>query len=222
MLIADPTRPYRFVTLLLALCLAVAALLGVGFAAGHRWATGSTAIEQRQALERQLHQLQEAAKTLQTQSAQATVNYYRATQRLNHIAELQEQDRENQRQFNLQQQQALAALLRARPDLRTGHAGADVLQHWNRSNAGAAASASTARPADAGNTQGRMPGAASSQGRSLGDPAGESRPGRGAVPRLPQPAAKADAGSVGLGGDRLGLVLHSGHPAAAARGGLRQ
>ena len=92
MLIADPTRPYRFLTLLLALCLAVAALLGAGFATGHRWATGSTAIEQREGLERQLQQLQEAAKTLQTQSAQATANYYRATQRLNHIAELQEQE----------------------------------------------------------------------------------------------------------------------------------
>lgn len=217
-LIADPTRPYRFASVLLALCLAVAALLGAGFAVGHRWATGSVAIEQREGLELQLRQLQETAKTLQTQSAQATANYYRATQRLNHIAELQELDRENQRKFNLQQQEALAALLRNRPDLRTGHAGADVLQHWNRSNAGAAPSA--AHAPNAGNAQGRMPGAAGSQGRSLGNPAGESRPGRGAVPRLPQPAAKADAGSVGLGGDRLGLVLHSGHPAAAARGGL--
>ncbi|MDG9842407.1 MULTISPECIES: hypothetical protein [unclassified Stenotrophomonas] len=217
-LIADPTRPYRYLSLLLVLCLTVAALLGLGFATGHRWAAGSAAIEQREGLELQLRQLQQSAKTLQTQSAQATANYYRATQRLNHIAELQELDRENQRQFNLQQQEALASLLRNRPDLRTGRAGADVLQHWNRSNAGAAPPA--ARPADAGSAQGRVPGAASSQGRSLGNPAGESRPGRGAVPRLPQPAAKADAGSVGLGGDRLGLVLHSGHPAAVARGGL--
>ncbi|HDS1580000.1 TPA: hypothetical protein QEL15_002082 [Stenotrophomonas maltophilia] len=217
-LIADPTRPYRLGASLMALFLAAAALLGVGIATGHRWATGTVAIEQRENLELQLRQLQEAAKTLQTQSAQATANYYRATQRLNHIAELQELDRENQRQFNQQQQEALVALLRNRPDLRTGHAGTDVLQHWNRSNAGAAPSA--ARAPNAGSAQGGMPGAAGSQRRPLGNPAGESRSGRGAVPRLPQPAAKADAGSVGLGGDSLGLVLHSGHPAAAARGGL--
>lgn len=219
--ILDQARPYRLLAALVALTLATLVLFAGGTWVGHRWAAGSQAIEQRKGLERELIQLQAATKTLQTHAAQATANYYRATQRLNHIADLQERDREAQRQFNLQQQQELAALLRNRPDLRNGRAGTDVLQHWNRSNAGAGAAAPAAAAPDPSDAQGRMPGASERSQRPLGNPPGQPRPGGRAVPRLPQPAAEADASRVRLGGDSLGLVLHVRQPAAAPSGGVR-
>lgn len=191
--------------LLIALLLTLAAVTGVGIWAGNRWAEGSQAIKDRKAQAAALEQLRGDTAELRAQAADIAVQSYLASQRLNDIADKLELDRESQRKFDQEQRTALATLLRHRPDLRDGHAGDDVLQHWNRSNAGARAEPAAA--ADAGQPAAAVPAATAGEQRPVGDAAGEPRPGGGAIPRLPQQPGRADHRCAGLGADGVGLVL---------------
>jgi hypothetical protein len=115
-----------------------------------------------------------------------------------------------QRTFTVRQQGELADLLARRPDLRNLRLGDDVLQHWNESNAGRPAAGGAAAPAARPASQPAAPvpdRAPAGAQRPHPRPAGESRPGGGALSRL-QRAAERPAGldrRVGAHGARLVL-----------------
>lgn len=204
--------------LTLARCLApvlVAALvaaLACGMWAGQRWAEGEQAIIDRQAQQTRLDELERTAENLRSQVVETAVQYHQAATRLNDIADKLEQDREAQRKFDQRQAAELAALLRDRPDLRTGRAGDDVMRHWNRSNAGPTGGADAPPAADSGKPEAAVPGPATGAERSVGDPAGKPRPGREPLSRLPQHSEPAGRSGAGLGTDGMELVLR--HAAA--------
>ncbi|KAF1692746.1 hypothetical protein CSC62_14015 [Pseudoxanthomonas jiangsuensis] len=188
--------------------LAILAAAGAGLWAGNRWAAGQHAIEESRELRATAQQQATRITELRELATDATLAYDQAAQRLDLITEQLEKDRESNRAHREAMRADLARLLAARPDLRDGRAGDDVLQHWNRSNAGqptaGAAAADSAEPAAA------VPDAAGGTGRSLGNPAGEPRPGGRAVPRLQERQDGADRGGAGVVGDGVGLVLPGG------------
>lgn len=184
--------------------LLVVALIG-GIWAGNRWAEGKQAIKDRTELTTYIRQMQVEVKQLRQISADDAVSYRQAIARLDAIAVQRENDRETNRLQAAAVQASLDALLRARPDLRDGRAGDDVLRHWRESNtrptAKPAASEHPAEPAPAVS----RPAAAAE--RPVGHAARQSRPGRGAVPRLPKQPAPAGASRGRVGSDSMGVVL---------------
>ncbi len=191
----------------LAIVLVLAASIGVGAWAGHRWAEGEQAISERGEKTAYLASLQDEITRLQTQTAESALAYAEATERLNAIASSLEKNREENRKFAEGQQAALAALLDRRPELRAARAGDDVLQHWNRSNQGKPAAAAPA--VNSREPQARVPGAPDGSERSVGDPAGKSRPGRDPVSRLQRSRQSVDPGRRRMGGHGLAMVLPS-------------
>ncbi|CAD7351598.1 hypothetical protein X12_003528 [Xanthomonas arboricola] len=188
-----------------ALVLLLVAALLAGIWAGNRWAEGRQAVQDRTELRTYIKELQIEVKHLRQTSADSAVSYRQAIARLDAIATLREEDRETNRLQADAVRASLDALLRARPDLRDGRAGADVLRHWRESNTRPSTKPAAAndpkQPAPA------VPGSAAASQRSVGNVAGQPRPGRGAVPRLPEQHAPADAGRKRVGNHRVGLVL---------------
>ncbi|MCC8689397.1 hypothetical protein [Xanthomonas campestris] len=201
-----------------ALVLLLVAALLAGIWAGNRWAEGKQAVQDRTELRTYIKELQIEVKHLRQTSADSAVSYHQAIARLDAIATLREQDRETNRLQAEAVRASLDALLRARPDLRDGRAGADVLRHWRESNTRPstkpAATNDSKQPAPA------VPGSAAASQRPVGNVAGQSRPGRVAVPRLPEQHAPADAGGERLGNHRLGLVLQGTGASRVERKGV--
>lgn len=191
-----------------AIVLVLAASIGAGAWAGHRWAEGEQAMTERDEKTAYLASLQDEITRLQTQSAESALAYAEATERLNTIANSLEKNREENRKFAEGQQAALAALLDRRPELRAARAGDDVLQHWNRSNQGKPAAA-TAPASISREPQAGVPGAPDGSERSVGDPAGKSRPGGNPVSRLQRSRQSVDPGGRRLGSHGLAMVLPS-------------
>lgn len=186
----------------------VALLLGGGFAAGLRWHQADSSQSQVQHLQQQLQQLSETADALRQSAVQSALNYDAAVRRLDEVARAREEDREHIRQWAADQQQALQALARAQPELGK-RAGAGVLQHWNRSNAGPDAADST--PADAARQPGAaVPGATGGAQRRMDRVDRQPRPGNGPVSRLPQSNGAAAGCGPAMAGHRLAVVLRSG------------
>lgn len=117
-----------------ALVLLLVAALLAGIWAGNRWAEGRQAVQDRTELRTYIKELQIEVKHLRQTSADSAVSYHQAIARLDAIATLREEDREANRLQAEAVRASLDALLRARPDLRDGRAGADVLRHWRESN----------------------------------------------------------------------------------------
>lgn len=117
---------------------------------GSAWQRGRTAIAQQKADQQTIKQLSNTAKQLQEHAVDMALAYQQAAERMGAIAQQLETDREANRQFEQAQRKELAQLLAARPDLRDVRIGADLLRHWQASNAGtdagsAAASAASQR-----------------------------------------------------------------------------
>ncbi|CAG2087632.1 MULTISPECIES: hypothetical protein [Xanthomonas] len=201
-----------------ALVLLLVAALLAGIWAGNRWAEGRQAVQDRTELRTYIKELQIEVKHLRQTSADSAVSYRQAIARLDAIATLREEDRETNRLQADAVRASLDALLRARPDLRDGRAGADVLRHWRESNTRPstkpAAANDSKQPAPA------VPGSAAASQRPVGNVAGQSRPGRGAVPRLPEQHAPADAGRKRVGNHRMGLVLQGTGASGLERKGV--
>lgn len=189
-----------------ALVLLLVAALLAGIWAGNRWAEGKQAVQDRTELRTYIKELQIEVKHLRQTSADSAVSYRQAIARLDAIATLREEDRETNRLQADAVRASLDALLRARPDLRDGRAGADVLRHWRESNTRPAA-AKPAAARDSKQPAPAVPGSAAASQRPVGNVAGQPRPGRGAVPRLPEQHASADTGRDRVGSHRVGLVL---------------
>lgn len=154
--------------------LVLGVLLGllVGAWGGCAWQKGSTAIDQVDSLKAQRDADRKAIDALRQRAVNIASDYERANARLGAIARQLEQDREANRQFELQQRAELAQLLEARPDLRRVRVGPDLLRHWQQSNAGAAA-ASAATATAAGQPARAVPAAAAAGRRPADHPAGK-------------------------------------------------
>lgn len=197
---------------LLLLLIVAAAVSGIW--AGNRWAEGAQAIKDRKAQQTYIEQLQGETNVLRQLAADSALDYAAATDRMDAIATQLETDREANRKHDATQREALAKLLRDRPDLRDGRAGDDVLRHWNRSNQGPAASG--AAPGAKPSATPGVPGASAGYLGSVGGAAGQPRPGDDAVSRLQGVAGAAGASRRGMAADSVGLVLPVAGAAAAA------
>lgn len=199
---------------------ALLAALTLSFVAGQRWQSAATAKELAQAMDQQVQLLGELAGALAEQAVDSAIAYDQAAERLDTIATQLEADREaNRNQFRAQAKE-LATLLAERPDLADQHLGADVLQHWNRSNARPGTSPATTPAAQpAGKPAAAMPGAATGQQRPRGLSAGQPRRRGSAVPRLREPQSGLAGHGGGVAGHRMALVLRG---AAAVRAGGRR
>lgn len=131
------------------LLIAVVLALATGLWAGDAWRQGRTAMAQQKADRQTIEDLKTTAETLRQHAVDASLAYDQASERMGAIAQQLETDREANRRFEQQQRAQLAQLLDARPDLRNVRVGADLLRHWQQSNAGSAgaATAATASPA---------------------------------------------------------------------------
>lgn len=178
--------------------------LAVGAWGGVRWQQGATAVRDNAHLRADLEQMRAAAADLRKAQAQLVEEYTAAVARQNAIAEQLEQDREQNRDHYERQRAGLEALLERRPDLSSG-AGADVLCHWRRANAGPTAGSAAAGPEC--DPDAELPRPAAAAGRSLGHADRKPRRHRGAVPRLPRSSAAVAGSSAGVAGHRVGLVL---------------
>lgn len=199
-----------------------ALLLVAAFAASaagwavHRWDKGAQAIAenvtlkaQRSADAKAYHELLTEAKAGQQRNVDQAAEMRAASERMGAIATLLEKNLESNHAFAARQQDELVALLARRPDLRTQHLGGDVLQHWNKSNQGAAgSSAAPAKPP--GKPAHAMPGAASSTQRPGAGSTGESRRGDRAVSGLSIPQRVAGVSRRRVASHRLVLVLQRG------------
>lgn len=131
------------------LIIATVLALATGLWAGDAWRQGRTAMAQQKADRQAIEDLKTTAETLRQHAVDASLAYDQASERMGAIAQQLETDREANRQFEQQQRAQLAQLLEARPGLRNVRVGADLLRHWQQSNAGSAgaATAATASPA---------------------------------------------------------------------------
>lgn len=200
---ADILKKYGL--LLLALLIVVIALGGIWV--GKQWATGAQAIQERAEQKQYIQDLADEIDRLQVFGAGMAINYADAVERLGEISQQQEDDREANRKHFRTQRAALEHLLRKRPDLGVERAGTDVLQHWNRSNAGPAAGATPAGAAV--EPDAAVPGAAAGAERPVGNAVGQSRSGDRAVPRLPSGKEESDQCGKRVAGNRLAVVLPS-------------
>lgn len=178
-----------------------------GFGGGYRWHAGQTARSENRQLRDNLQQLSQTADALRQSAVQSALNYDSAIGRLDAVAHAREEDREQIRQWAADQRQALQQLGRARPELGQ-HAGAGVLQHWNRSNAGPDAADPAATKA-AGQPGAAVPNTGRSPKRRMDRIDRKPRPGSGAVSRLPQPHGAVAQCGARMAGNRLALVLRS-------------
>lgn len=177
----------------------------VAFAGGCYWRDGQTARSDNRQLRDNLKQLTETADALRQSAVQSALNNDAAIRRLDEVARAREEDREEIQKWAAGQQDALQALARAQPELGN-HAGAGVLQHWNRSNAGADAAGPA--PADAAGQPGAaVPIPSGGAQRRMDRPDCQSRSGDRAVSRLSQSNGAVARCGTAVGGNRLGMVL---------------
>lgn len=194
--------------------------LGVGVWAGVKWQRGETAVRDNVALRAELKDLRDAAAELRAAQVELASDYAAAVERQGAIAEQLEQDREQNRDHFERQRAHLAALLEHRPDLSADRAGADVLCHWRRANAGPAATA-TAAGAEC-DPAAPLPEPAAAAGRPLGDAARKPRRRRGALPRLQRRQPAAGGGRAGMAAHGVVLVLRRPGARRAGFGGVRE
>lgn len=199
--------------LLVALGLLLVTTAGVAGWAGSRWATGNAAIDKAAEQTRQLQALSDQISDLADTASTITADYAAAAERLNTIAENQEQTRAQINRNAASQQQALAQLLAARTDIAQQRLGADVLRHWNTSNAGTEPSTAPAA-ADSGQPDPALPAAADGAGRPSGHATVQPRRSHPGVPPVPQRQSGADHRAGRVAAQRLAVVLRG--PAAPA------
>lgn len=186
---------------------------------GWKLANGKQAVDELAQARADLKEAARVANDLRERAVLSNIDYRNAIGRMGKVAELLEEDRERNRAFASRQQQTLARLLDARPDLRIDRAGDDVMRYWTSSNAGATADA-TATPPE-GEPAAAVPGAAAAGGRPLGDADRKPRRRRGGVPRLQERESQADRSRARMAGNRLGLVLQGGRPCGHRNGRVR-
>jgi len=188
---------------------------------GMRWERGTSAQRENAALIQQLEAARAASRELHEMALSIQSEHIASIERLNAIASDFEESRERHTQHFTRQRVALSALLAQRPDLDTP-AGADVLRHWETSNAGTGGDAADAAPAaDAGGIDAAVSGAADAGQRPLGEFDCEPRCGDGALPPVPDAAPAPDRGGEDVGAERAATLVRSNATRRAGDGGMR-
>src|SRR5690606_24037196 len=194
----------------------------------HGWDKGQQAIEankaltaERDAANRAYDALLDKATKREQQRVDDDLARQQALDRLDAIAAKLEQEHEANRKYFDSQRRELGELLDRRPDLRDLRLGDDVLQHWNRSNAGPAADgAAGAAQRPAGEPTPAVPGAAAGGERSRQRPAGQPRPGGTALRPVSSAQRIAAARAGRMVGHRQDLVLRRGGSGRPRRVGV--
>jgi len=196
---------------------------GLWFWLGTRWEKGRTAQRTVIALEQHIESARAATRDLHAMALSLQADHIASIERLNAIAIDWELSREQQHTQFTRQRAALAALLVSRPDL-DGHAGVNILRHWQASNTGDndTDNSGDAPAADPAGVIESLPGAAGSGRRPLGESDCESRCGDGAISPVPveTPLSHPGGADVGAGGD-TGVLRGAAANAIPVAGGVR-
>jgi len=169
------------------------------FVMGMRYEREQAVRHDNAVLTRELSNARAAARELHELALSIQSEQVAGIERLNVIAHDFEVSREQQQIQFTRQRAALSALLAKRPDLDLP-AGADVLRHWQTSNAGTGADIpDTAPTADAGGIDAAVSGITDAGQRSLGKPDCEPRCSDGALPPVPDDAPAPDRGDEDVG-----------------------
>lgn len=192
--------------LLVALVIALLASAGVGAWIGWEITRGRAAIADQADQTAALKDLRDQTKALAETAATLSQDYAAAVQRMEAIADKQEQDRARIKATFDAQRTALDELLRTRPELRDLDLGPDVLRHWNGSNAGAAPAA-PAQPS--GKRDPGLPGPTAGIRCPCRDVAGQPRCGCRDLSPMPQHAWQRHRGHPRMVVHGVGLVLQS-------------
>jgi len=191
------------------------------FVMGIRHERGQAAKRDNATLTRELLSARAAARELHEMALSIQSEQVAGLERLNAIAHDFEVSREQYQTQFTRQRAALSRLLEKRPDLDIS-AGADVLRHWQTSNAGTGADIpDTAPAADAGGTDAAMSGITDAGQRSLGEFDCEPRCGDGALPPVPDDAVAPDRSNESVGADREAELLRGAHTHGNSGGGMR-
>ena len=204
------------------------AVLGTAIVSGvtigwgmHRWDKGAEALKENKTLQKDIADLNTAAKNLQQHAVDDAVAYKLAADRMNGIALALENQNAANESFFRTQSRSLVTLLRVRPDLSVAHLGPDVLQHWNESNQGSSIATPAAASSPAGKPANTVPGAPAGSKRPPKRSDGKPRPGGGAVSQLRQHHGGVAIERGRVAGDRVGLVLQSGRCGGCRRQRMR-
>jgi len=191
------------------------------FLAGVRWERGQAAKRENAALTHQVNDARAAAKELHEMAVSIQAEHIASIERLNVIAHDFEVSREQQQQQFTRQRVALSALLAKRPDLDLP-AGADILRHWQASNAGTGLDAADAASAtDSGGIDAAVSDITDAGQRSLGEFDCEPRCCHGALPPVPDDAPAPDRGDEDVGNDGAAELLHGAHTRGDSGGAVR-
>jgi len=199
----------------------LAVLFTFAFFAGIRHEREQAVKRDNATLTRELSNARAAARELHELALSIQSEQVAGLERLNAIARDFEESREQYQTQFTRQRAALTVLLAKRPDLDLP-AGADVLRHWEASNAGAGAdSPDTAPAADAGGIDAALSNSADAGRGHLGEPDCEPRCGHGALPPVPDDAPAPDRSDEDVGADRATELLRGAHTRGTFSGGVR-
>jgi len=191
------------------------------FLAGVRWERGQAAKRENAALTQQVNEARAAARELHEMAVSIQAEYVASVERLNAIASDFEVSREQQQIHFTRQRAALSALLAKRPDLDIS-AGADVLRHWQASNAGTGLDAADAASAtDSGGIDATVSDITDAGQRPLDESDCEPRCSHGALPPVPDDAPAPDRGNEDMGANSATELLRGAHTRGAPSGDVR-
>jgi len=182
---------------------ALALYFTFSFLMGMRFERERGVMRDNATLTRELFETRAAAQELRELALSIQIEHIASIERLNAIAADFEVSREQQQTHFARQRAALAVLLAKRPDLDVP-VGADVMRHWQASNAGGDATGVSDTPpaAGSGGIDAAVSTVADAGGGDLGEFDCEPRCGYGALSPVPDDAAPLDRsdGCVGAGG----------------------
>jgi len=198
----------------LALHFALAFLMGV------RHERGQAAKRENATLIRELSNARAAAKEVHEIALTIQTEHIASVERLNAIASDFENSRERHTQHFNRQRAALSRLLEHRPDLESP-VGADVLRHWQTSNAGAGVDAADDSPTSGtGGIDAAVSPPADAGRDELGGVDCEPRCSHGAVSPVPDHAAAPDRGDEHVGTHGEAALLRGAQTRGPHGGGV--
>jgi len=191
------------------------------FLAGVRYERGQAAQRENAALTGALLDARAAVNDLHEMALSIQSENIASLERLNAIAADFEVSRERHNQYFNRQRAALSALLAKRPDLDTP-AGADVLRHWQASNAGAGLAAPDAAPAaDTGKADAAVSTPADAGQRPLVEPDCKPRCRHPVLPPVPDDAPILDRSDGDVGANGAAQLLRGAHTRGDSNGNVR-
>jgi len=199
----------------------LAVVFTCAFLAGMRHAREQGIKRENATLTRELVNARAAAKALHELALSIQAEHVASVARLNAIAHDFEVSREQQQQQLSRQHAALSALLTKRPDLDTP-AGADVLRHWQASNAGTGGDLThTATAIDSSGIDAAVSTPADAGQRLLGEPDCEPRCSDRPLSPVPDDAPAPDRSDEDVGTNGATQLLHGAATRRDSSGAVR-